>query len=247
MKKFSLINLSALILVVTVFFSCKKSADVVPTDDTTIGKVINGTKRTVVVIGSSTAAGNGASTIDSSWVSRLNSQLMANYQTKVINLAVPGFTTYDVMPTGFVPGASRNAPKVANNITKALSYNPDLVIINLPSNDIALGYSDKEIMSNFDMLTSLLDSLQVPYILTGTQPRNFADQATRDRLKTLDQQLNSVYTTHVNDYYNQLADASGYLKSDINCGDGIHPNNKGHRLIYESFFKFALFLKLINN
>jgi lysophospholipase L1-like esterase len=97
----------------------------------------------IVILGSSTSYGTGAVPIDSSWVNKYRTYLKSkNAQSDVINLAVSGYNTYRVLcPTGFVPPAGRPAPDTLRNITKALSYHPNAIIINLPTNDVAAGYS----------------------------------------------------------------------------------------------------------
>ncbi|MEO1448111.1 MAG: SGNH/GDSL hydrolase family protein, partial [Bacteroidota bacterium] len=99
----------------------------------------------IVVLGSSTAAGAGASPVDSAWVWRYRHYLQSiNPANQVSNLAVGGFTSYRIMPTGFVPPASRPSPDTTHNITTALTLAPDAIIINLPSNDVSSGYTVAE-------------------------------------------------------------------------------------------------------
>src|SRR3982751_4521754 len=99
---------------------------------------VNAQKK-VVVVGSSTSYGTGASTYDSAWVGKLQLYFRQNsndgLDTVVTNLALGGFTTYQVMPTGFTPPAGKPAPDPARNVTMALSLSPDIIIFNLPSND----------------------------------------------------------------------------------------------------------------
>ena len=96
----------------------------------------------IVVLGSSTAFGTGAVPIDSSFVNKYKNYVLGkNPLHTIINLATLSLTTYHVLcPTGYVPPPNRPFPVDTNrNITKALSHHPDAIIINLPSNDIALG------------------------------------------------------------------------------------------------------------
>lgn len=61
---------------------------------------------TVVVLGSSTAAGSGASTADSAWVNRYRVTITnINPNNSVINLGVGGKTTYNIMPDDYKLGA----------------------------------------------------------------------------------------------------------------------------------------------
>src|SRR5690349_18464412 len=80
-------------------------------------------QKKIVVLGSSTAFGTGASSVDSSWVGRLQKahrlNTSDNLDTIVTNLAVGGYNTYHIMPTGFVPPANRPAPDPLHNVTQA--------------------------------------------------------------------------------------------------------------------------------
>jgi lysophospholipase L1-like esterase len=76
-----------------------------------------GEKMRVVVLGSSTSVGVGASPIDSSWVSRYIVYLKSlNPQNEVINLAKSGYTTYHLLPDGYDDWVDPN-----RNITRALT------------------------------------------------------------------------------------------------------------------------------
>src|SRR5690242_3004505 len=128
----------------------------------------------IVVVGSSTAYGSGATPIDSSWARKFAAYIgLQNSQSTLVNLGQPGFTTYHVMPTGYIPPPTRPFPvDVTHNITYALSLKPDAIIVNLPSNDIGLGVPVAEVKANFDLIVAKADSAKVPIWVTTTQPRN---------------------------------------------------------------------------
>lgn len=143
----------------------------------------------IVIIGSSTAAGVGATPSDSAWVNRVRLATLNNKRSLYyINLAVAGYTTYQGMPNGYIK-KDRPATDTAKNITKALSYHPSLVMITYPTNDVANDYTDDEIMDNYKEMVRLLDSAKVNYILFGTQPRDFGETPRRERLKTLNDRM----------------------------------------------------------
>jgi len=72
----------------------------------------------IVVLGSSTAAGAGSSTSDSAWVNRYRSFLQTlNPGNEVLNLARGGFSTLQLMPTGFEPPPRKPTPDTIRNIT----------------------------------------------------------------------------------------------------------------------------------
>jgi lysophospholipase L1-like esterase len=199
----------------------------------------------VVILGSSTAAGDGANPIDSAWAYRIQGVVSQNgSKAKFINLAVPGYTNYHAMPTGYhMP--NRPAPDTAANITKALSLRPSLVIINFPSNDIADNYTGDEIMHNYSVMTHMLDSAKVQYIVFGNQPRNFPTYNQRYREKTLNDTIVNVYTIHANDVFAPLSTSTYMIKPAYSSGDGIHLNNSGHALIMNATLKQPIFMQVV--
>jgi lysophospholipase L1-like esterase len=229
---------SLLLLLIICIVACKKSPDNLKT-----------TKKpaTIVVLGSSTAAGGGANPLDSGWVFRLQSTINKTEQkVRFINLAYEGYTLYSAMPTGYYY-ADRPSPDTARNITKALSYSPDMVMINFPSNDIAANYTDEEILNNYKKLTHMLDSAKVAYIIFSTQPRDFQDSSQRMRLKTINDEINSLYPLHANDYLNELSTPTCNIKPIYEAGDGIHINNSGHEVIVGKTLQQPLLIQLLNH
>ena len=208
------------------------------------GEIISGEDRPViVVIGSSTAAGTGASTPDSSWVGRYRDYVQdLDEEALVINLAVGGFTTYDVMPTGFEPPPGRPAPKPNNNITYALQYQPTAVIVNLPSNDAATGVPVADQLANFRRLQAEADAEGVPIWFSTTQPRNFADAAQRDELRAVRDSILAEFAPRAIDFYTGIATEDGLIDPAYNSGDGIHLNNSGHRILFERVVEAEVFV-----
>jgi len=237
-----LIKLCSALCVIILCFGCGKLS-VPPLKDIGSPPVVT---PNIVILGSSTAAGTGANPIDSAWAFRLQATVnKTSKKANFINLAVGNYTTYHVMPSASnIEG--RPAPDTARNITKALSYKPSLVILSFPSNDIAFNYSDDEILHNYAVLTHLLDSAKVQYIIFSTQPRNFTDVNQRMRLGTLNDKINSVYTYHTNDFLNALSVSNYMINPIYSSGDGIHLNNAGHAVIYNATLKHPLFLKYLN-
>ncbi len=194
---------------------------------------ISSLARVIVVLGSSTAAGTGPSSPDSAWVRRYTKYILSLDNTaKVINLAVGGFTTYDVMPTGYIPPAGRPTPKPNNNITHALTFKPNAIIINLPSNDATNGYSIAEQLANYDTVLARARSKNVPVWVTTTQPRNLS-AAQRQNLMTMRDSTFTRFGSKAIDFWNGLANPDGTIQSQYNSGDGIHLNNAAHRLLFQ--------------
>jgi lysophospholipase L1-like esterase len=192
----------------------------------------NTISHTLVVLGSSTAVGVGTSTSDSAWVSRYRNYLFEKNTTiKVINLAVGGYTTYDIMPTGFIPPANRPAPKPGNNISKAVEYNPEAIIINLPSNDVNLGFTISEQLSNYDTVLAFAKLHNIPVWVSTTQPRNFSTAQIQKQIEMRDSTF-ARFGDKAIDFWTDIADSVGRINSEFNSGDGIHLNDKGHAILF---------------
>lgn len=249
------LKLIALFVILAISSSCKKDSLTDDGFDSSVGPINipasvdpdpikqDTVNKYIVVIGSSTAAGYGASVRDSCWVARLRSKLVGdNKKFKVINFGVGGYTTYKLMPTGYVSEIEKRPQVDTNrNVTAALKYHPALVIINLPSNDIAANFRDEEILKNYRVIIRTIASSRAEYIITGSQPRNFPAIEQRKRLKIINDKMISEYPTHIDDYFKKISTPTFGILKKYSAGDGIHLNNAGHRVIYQSIYDFPLF------
>jgi lysophospholipase L1-like esterase len=191
-------------------------------------------KYVISVIGSSTAAGMGATPIDSSWVNLTKSyyQQLGLIDT-IYNRAVSASTTYDGMPTGFTPPSGRPAPELAYNITKALSYNPDIVLVAYASNDVYDGYTLQETLSNLRTIyQAVLAAGKIAYVMT-TQPRNMTTAQQEIQKEERDSILAEFPAFSLNFYNPVVAADSLSINPIYSFGDGIHLNNAGHQQLYQ--------------
>ncbi len=199
----------------------------------TLDSCVAFTPRHVVVIGSSTAAGTGASVPDSAWVNRYRSYLTNLHpEYEVSNLAKGGYQTYHLMPTGFVPPPGRNQPDTLRNITRALSLDPDAIIVNLPSNDAAVGISAAEQMQNFRAMQALALAQDVSFWICTPQPRIFDSTKVAIQWALLDS-IEAYFAPKVLDFWDQIAEPSGLPSGIYDAGDGVHLNDLGHRILAE--------------
>lgn len=188
---------------------------------------------TIVVLGSSTAAGSGTSHPDSSWVNRYRAHLQSlNPSSNVINLALGGYSTYQLMPSNFTPPPARPLPDTLRNITTAIDLNPDAIIVNLPSNDVASGFSYAEQMANFDSIANMAASNNIPLWLCTTQPRNFADSMRQLQFDIKDS-IFALYSPFAIDFWSTIALPDHSIDSTYDSGDGIHLNDLGHSLLFQ--------------
>lgn len=187
----------------------------------------------IVILGSSTAAGSGPSDINNAWVNRYRSYLTSIDATNVvINLAVGGYTTYRVMPTGFATPDGRPAVDAGHNITKALSYKPDVIIVNLPTNDTSIGCSKEETMDNFKALRDIADAEGIKFYIATTQPRNFTEEKRNDLIALRDSIYN-VFGEYAIDFWTDIAKDDGTINPVYDSGDGIHLNDAAHELMFD--------------
>ncbi len=186
----------------------------------------------IVILGSSTAAGTGASVRDSAWVERFTRDARGRDTTvRVVNLAVGGYTTYHIMPTGYKAPPGRPAPDPLHNITYGLMFRPAFIIINLPSNDAASGCTVSETLANYDTVLSRIPA-GVEVWVTTTQPRDL-DSAGRAKLIAVRDSTYARFGDHALDFWSTLANPDGSLRKEYDAGDGIHLNDRGHRILAE--------------
>jgi lysophospholipase L1-like esterase len=182
----------------------------------------------IVVLGSSTAAGGGATIKDSAWVWMYTDYLESMYTNfSLTNLAVSGYTTRKILPDGYPTAAT------TNNITYALSLNPQAIIINLPSNDAAYGISVTDQLSNYDTIASLAVEAGVPLWVTTPQPRNFSSNSDGIQLEMVDSTM-AIFGDKAIDLWTGFYEEDGTwdIKDIYDSGDGVHQNNAGHKEMF---------------
>ncbi len=191
----------------------------------------------IVVLGSSTAQGAGSVPYyDSAWAGKFRNYVKSkNASMELVNLANSGYTSYHILrPTGYVAPSGRPAVDTAKNITKALSLNPDAIIINLASNDAYNGYTLAEVQANFEATMALADAANIPVWVTTSQPRT---SMIGSNIPLLTGFRDWVYTRFGSKAINFWDVVSNLDSTTINpiysSGDGIHLNNLGHHVLYK--------------
>ena len=183
---------------------------------------------TAVVLGSSTAAAYGVNTQDG-WVAQFETYLKSIHSGSLVyNLGVGGYSTYHIMPDGYTPPVGRPSPDIDKNITKALALNPDVIIINMPSNDAANGYLVSEQLANYAAIVAAAGS--VPVYITTTQPRDLS-LLQRENLMAMRVATLSTYNDKAINFWDGLANTDGTLINKYSIGDGTHLNVAGHNLV----------------
>ncbi|MFN8177538.1 MAG: GDSL-type esterase/lipase family protein [bacterium] len=189
--------------------------------------------RKVVVLGSSTAAGTGPAHWDSAWVNRFRADALAGDSLRVVtNYGVGGFTTYHIMPDGYVPPPGRPLPAQDLNISKAIRVGADAVIINLPSNDQVNGYDIQETIANYDTVMAVAAAAGVQVWLSTTQPRNTTAQI-RAALMAMRDTTYALWGDRAVDFWTTIANEDGTINSAYDSGDGVHLNDRAHGILFD--------------
>jgi hypothetical protein len=185
------------------------------------------------VIGSSTAAGAGATTFDSSWVGRTVHYFSNLHElTGWHDIAVSGSTSWAGMPSSFKPPTGNPQPESPDptaNVTRILQLGSNVVVVGYPSNDIVQGFTLAQYLSNLRVIyDSVLATGQVCFI-SSTQPRDDIPTATRLLLLQGRDSILAEFSGHSLNFWDPVADpvTLGIL-SQYSAGDDIHLNNAGH-------------------
>lgn len=186
----------------------------------------------VVIMGSSTAAGTGASA-GKAWVERVRSAAaVACPRVTITNLAVGGTVTWQGLPArAGTPPAGRPAPLPAANLDAALALGPALVIVHYPSNDAARAYPLAETVANHGALRDGIRAAGALDLILGPFPRSFASPAQVALMTGLRDALPAVGAPRYLDLWTELAAAENRVAGAYAGGDGIHLGDAGHALI----------------
>jgi len=175
------------------------------------------TRYKIVILGSSSAYGVGASTPDSSWVGLTKAYYKALHQLDtIINLAVPG---------SFSDSGVKLLPK-------ALSYNPDIVLVAFPSNDIVADVGIPKYMSNLRKMYNTVTAAGKKCYVSTTQPRD--DQYAEPLLKVARDSIVKEFPSNYMQFYDPLVAPGSYAINPLLSAEGVHPNNAGHRLLFQA-------------
>jgi lysophospholipase L1-like esterase len=187
----------------------------------------------IVILGSSTAAGTGPSSADSTWVNRHRKSLQEiNPNNLVTNLAIGGTTTYHIMPDWFAAPPNRPASNPNNNVSQAIALGADAIIVNMPSNDASNFYGIDEQMFNFQMISAVADSADIPVWVCTPQPKT-PFGATQDAIQLgVRDSVFSIFGNMALDFWNGIALPSNDIDPIFDSGDGTHLNDAAHAVLF---------------
>jgi hypothetical protein len=196
----------------------------------------------IVVIGASTSSCKnlveGGYRLADCWVNRLDVYLQSiRPGSSVTNLAVSGTGTCHGLPDqAVIPAACPTVdphpiPDVMHNVSQALRIHPDLIIVNYP-HDYQIGIDPT--LANLQAIYAAGTAAGVPIWITTSQT-SYGDVASRDSRITQRDRVNAAFGSRALDFWTPLADANGMMRADlVNHYDDVHPNDVGHRLLFEA-------------
>ena len=193
-------------------------------------------QKKLLILGSSTPACFNISS-DSCYVGRLQRYYQQSGQSVVIdNRAVAGDNCYHGMPAGYTPPAGRNGARPYNNITDGLQGNPDIVLVNYPSN----GYDEfsiDEVMFCLRTIRQTANNAGKPCYIATTQPRSqpasFQTPAVRQKMQLLKESILNEFGQYALNFWDDLVNpADNSLQSIYDSGDGTHLTAAGHRVLF---------------
>ena len=187
--------------------------------------------RLLVVLGSSTAAGMGASSPSASCIGLVTRHARAmNATDGVWNLARPGFTTWSILPAPVRGEQRRRPPNLGRNVTRALSAHPYAILLSLPTNDTLAGVPVPEQRANFERIAQVISDAGVRLFVMSSQPRNFPGPL-RAELFDFRGWLQQRFAPTFIDAWSDLVGPEHRLRADLDSGDGTHVNDAGHLIL----------------
>lgn len=209
-----------------------------PTPTSTETGVDDTTPIDVVVLGASTAAGKnleeGGFSIEDSWVNRYQAFLDETRPGSVVtNLAISGYNSYHALPSGTVNPNGYPDVDTEHNVTAALTYEPDAIVVNFPEGGaLGLGATIQDLLDNYTLITDTAAAQGVEVWIATTQPNLAADQAQLAVGEDLRDATMGAFGDRAIDFWSPLIDDDGSV-IHINPYDDIHPDDIGHLLLFE--------------
>ncbi len=118
-----------------------------------------------------------------------------------------------------------------NGILQKLSLNPDIILLNDPSNDVWVEpFSIDTVFNNYHTIISQAHDAGVEIYITTSQPTLY-DQYLRERLIELKNRTYAEFPSIAIDFWSGLANDDGTTKDEYQvAGDWVHVNDNAHRI-----------------
>jgi len=183
----------------------------------------------IIGMGSSTMYGSGATT-----GFKLHERLKTWVQA-----TLPGGEFFVIAQNGFysnhfLPDGETAESRWSKNILAALDMEPDIIVLSLPTNDIAF-HSVATFMANLQRIDEVCKERNIHLFVTTTQPRNDYSVAQQQLLYNTRELILNHFGERAIDVFTPVADPytpqSPARIRDIYNADNIHLNNDGHAVL----------------
>lgn len=211
----------AKVLFVIMFITCISVSGCDREQDTQVAaQEPNEPMKTIVAVGDSLTAGHGLDESDS-YPALLEEKLQAaGYRYRVVNGGVSGETTSGTL----------------SRMEWILTLDPDIVILETGANDGLRGVDPQVAEKNLRQMLQILQENDVVVVLAGMK---------------MVWNMGPVYVAEFNRIYPELAEDFDVvflpfflegvaMQSQLNLGDGIHPNSQGYKKITENIYPYVL-------
>jgi lysophospholipase L1-like esterase len=202
-------------------------------------------QKKLLILGSSTSTCYfGPSSVDSCYVTRLQKYYQSvGSPITLDNRAVAGDNVYQGMPLSYTPPPGRNIPRPYNNITEGLAGNPDVVLINYPSNGYDI-FTVEEVMNCFRTIKQTANNAGKPCYITTSQPRNnpesYKTLEVRNKMAEIKNRILSEFGSYAINFWDGIANPDNSLQYMYQV-DGIHINDAGHRIFFTRVLEKNIF------
>jgi acyl-CoA thioesterase I len=194
----------------------------------------------IAVLGSSTAAGTGASQTSNSWVGLLQTWLMRTKGEKIINLATPGILSSSALCTQETSSNLMELVSPTRNIERALKLGANRLILAFPSNDTTNGMPAEQTINNFLAMRQCAQSSEKAQIaVMSSLPRSGLSKKQNLTIAQIDAAMQKEFGQCFINVRSALADSTNENpRRDLSAGDGVHFNDAGHAIIFAAVKRF---------
>jgi lysophospholipase L1-like esterase len=196
--------------------------------------------KNLAVLGSSTAAGTGASQPSRSWVGLLQTWLSKTKGESIINLATPGILSTSALCTQQVSSNIAELVSPTRNVDRALKLGATRFILAFPSNDTTNGMSAEQTISNFiDMRQCAQSNDKAQVAVMSSLPRDGLTKQQNATIAQIDAAMLKEFGSCFINVRSALADTDRKsIRHDLSAGDGVHFNDTGHAVIFAAVKRF---------
>ena len=194
----------------------------------------------LAVLGSSTAAGTGASQPGRSWVGLLQAWLAKTQGGNIVNLAAPGVLSTSALCTQQANSNISELIAPTRNIDRALKLGATRFILAFPSNDTTNGMPAEQTIRNFLAMRQCAQSNdKVRVAVMSSLPRDGLTKPQNATIAHIDSAMRKEFGNCFINVRSALADEGNEnIRHDFSAGDGVHFNDAGHTIIFNIVNRF---------